>query len=183
MLILSMFRSLRSGHLWPLTLNSCNWLGGHASVLAMDWYGKERINSAQFTNMTINGQAVAAIKNVDNFSFARVYNAGHEVVSCTLMKQYQVITFFHSPPSNRKHHLRYSAKLLTTNSCTLSELTEDLTSREYILRFVGTSALLRCQGCNRLSNNFLTSAKKEQHTESLAPPPAESNDWLLHPSK
>lgn len=57
----------------------------------MDWYGKERINSAQFTNMTINGQAVAAIQNVDNFSFARVYNAGHEVVSCTLMKLDQVI--------------------------------------------------------------------------------------------
>ncbi|KAJ7059266.1 alpha/beta-hydrolase [Mycena amicta] len=58
---------------------NCNWLGGHASVLAMDWYGKDRLNAATFTNMTINGSAVAAIKNVDNFSFARVYEAGHEV--------------------------------------------------------------------------------------------------------
>ncbi|KAJ7766323.1 alpha/beta-hydrolase [Mycena maculata] len=58
---------------------NCNWLGGHASVLAMDWYGKQRLNDTPFTNMTINGSAVAAIQNVDNFSFARVYEAGHEV--------------------------------------------------------------------------------------------------------
>ncbi|KAJ8700635.1 hypothetical protein PTI98_003644 [Pleurotus ostreatus] len=58
---------------------NCNWLGGHASVLAMDWFGKERLNNTPFTNMTIDGEAVAAIQNVDNFSFARVFQAGHEV--------------------------------------------------------------------------------------------------------
>ncbi|KAJ7915166.1 alpha/beta-hydrolase [Mycena leptocephala] len=58
---------------------NCNWLGGHASILAMDWYGKQRLADTPFTNMTINGTAVAAIQNVDNFSFARVYEAGHEV--------------------------------------------------------------------------------------------------------
>ncbi|KAF8184809.1 alpha/beta-hydrolase [Pholiota molesta] len=58
---------------------NCNWLGGHASVLAMDWFGKERLAKTPFKNMTINGEAVAAIQNVDNFSFARVYQAGHEV--------------------------------------------------------------------------------------------------------
>lgn len=58
---------------------NCNWLGGHASVLAMDWYGKERINQTPLTNMTINGKAVAAIQNIDNFTFARIYEAGHEV--------------------------------------------------------------------------------------------------------
>jgi hypothetical protein len=55
----------------PLTqINSCNWLGGHASVLAMDWYGKEALHQTPLSNMTINGNAVAAIQNVDNFSFA-----------------------------------------------------------------------------------------------------------------
>ncbi|KAJ7291523.1 alpha/beta-hydrolase [Mycena rebaudengoi] len=58
---------------------NCNWLGVHASVSAMDWYGKERLAHAPFTNMTINGIPVAAIQNVDNFSFARVYEAGHLV--------------------------------------------------------------------------------------------------------
>ncbi|KAG1859206.1 Alpha/Beta hydrolase protein [Suillus subluteus] len=58
---------------------SCNWLGGHASVLAMDWYGNETLHNTPFTNMTINGKPIAAVQNVDNFSFARVYSAGHEV--------------------------------------------------------------------------------------------------------
>ncbi|ESK90545.1 carboxypeptidase s1 [Moniliophthora roreri MCA 2997] len=58
---------------------NCNWLGGHESVLAMDWYGKEEFAKIPFTNMTIDGKAVAAIQNLDNFTFARVYEAGHEV--------------------------------------------------------------------------------------------------------
>ena len=49
---------------------SCNWLGGHASVLAMDWYGNETLHNTPMTNITINGTAVAAVQNVDNFSFA-----------------------------------------------------------------------------------------------------------------
>ncbi|KAG1881409.1 Alpha/Beta hydrolase protein [Suillus tomentosus] len=57
----------------------CNWLGGHASVLAMDWYGNETLHNTPLTNMTIDGKPVAAVQNVDNFSFARVYGAGHEV--------------------------------------------------------------------------------------------------------
>ena len=52
------------------TINSCNWLGGQAAVLAMDWYGQATLSQTPFTNMTINGEAVAAVQNVDNFSFA-----------------------------------------------------------------------------------------------------------------
>jgi len=58
---------------------NCNWLGGHATVLAMDWYGNKTLHETPFTNMTIGGVPVAAIQNVDNFSFARVYASGHEV--------------------------------------------------------------------------------------------------------
>ncbi|KZP17012.1 alpha/beta-hydrolase [Athelia psychrophila] len=58
---------------------NCNWLGGHASVLAMDWYGNKTLHNTPFKNMTVNGKAVAAVQNVDNFSFARVYKSGHEV--------------------------------------------------------------------------------------------------------
>jgi len=58
---------------------NCNWLGGHASVLAMDWYGNKTLHETPFKNMTIDGKPVAAIQNVDNFSFARVFQAGHEV--------------------------------------------------------------------------------------------------------
>jgi len=58
---------------------NCNWLGGHASVLAMDWYGNKTLHNTPFKNITIRGTPVAAVQNVDNFSFARVYQAGHEV--------------------------------------------------------------------------------------------------------
>lgn len=92
---------------------SCNWLGGHASVLAMDWYGKERINRTPLTNMTINGKAVAAIQNVDNFSFARIYEAGHEVVSVFsdfLMHIQEISDCCDSPLSSQRCHWRYSVK-------------------------------------------------------------------------
>ncbi|KAG6901228.1 hypothetical protein C0995_015045 [Termitomyces sp. Mi166 len=62
----------------------CNWVGVHEAILAMDWSGKAAFNSAVFTNMTLDGASVAAIKNVGNFSFARVYAAGHEVTDHTL---------------------------------------------------------------------------------------------------
>ncbi|KAI0089549.1 alpha/beta-hydrolase [Irpex rosettiformis] len=58
---------------------NCNWLGGHASVLAMDWFGNETLHNTPFTNITIHGEPVAAIQNVGNFSFARVFQAGHEI--------------------------------------------------------------------------------------------------------
>ena len=38
----------------------------------MDWYGNETLHRTPFTNMTIHGKPVAAIQNVDNFSFAYV---------------------------------------------------------------------------------------------------------------
>lgn len=52
---------------------SCNWLGGHASVLAMDWYGNETLHRTPLTNITVHGTPVAAVQNVDNFSFACVF--------------------------------------------------------------------------------------------------------------
>ncbi|THU84062.1 hypothetical protein K435DRAFT_688308, partial [Dendrothele bispora CBS 962.96] len=48
---------------------NCNWLGGHASVLAIDWSGKEQLTNTPFTNMTIDGALVAVIQNINNFSF------------------------------------------------------------------------------------------------------------------
>ncbi|RDX52337.1 alpha/beta-hydrolase [Lentinus brumalis] len=58
---------------------NCNWLGVHESVLAMDWYGSETLARTPFTNMTIYGKTAAAYQNVDNFTFARIYDSGHEV--------------------------------------------------------------------------------------------------------
>ncbi|KAF8639214.1 hypothetical protein AX17_001699 [Amanita inopinata Kibby_2008] len=57
----------------------CNWVGVQASVLSMSWYGQQTLQNTPLTNMTINNEAVAQIQNVDNYSFARVFAAGHEV--------------------------------------------------------------------------------------------------------
>lgn len=82
-----------------LPLRSCNWLGGHASVLTMRWYGDMALLQTPLTNITLHGKPIAAVQNVYNFTFAcvysassapsfqlslsdsRVYEAGHEVVS------------------------------------------------------------------------------------------------------
>ncbi|KAI0073543.1 alpha/beta-hydrolase [Panus rudis PR-1116 ss-1] len=58
---------------------NCNWLGGHASVLAMDWFGNETLHKTPLTNITLHGKPVAAVQNVANFTFARVFQAGHQV--------------------------------------------------------------------------------------------------------
>ncbi|KAG6326546.1 hypothetical protein ID866_12543 [Astraeus odoratus] len=57
----------------------CNWIGIYAAILSMDWYGKETLNNTPLTNITLDGTPIASVVNVDNFSFARVYGAGHEV--------------------------------------------------------------------------------------------------------
>ncbi|KAI6041478.1 Alpha/Beta hydrolase protein [Pisolithus marmoratus] len=57
----------------------CNWVGVYAAVLAMDWYGNKELNNTSLTNITLNGTPIASVANVDNFTFARVFGAGHEV--------------------------------------------------------------------------------------------------------
>lgn len=55
----------------------CNWVGIHTAISQMEWSGKNKLANTPFTNMTMGGRPIAAIQNVDNFSFARVYDAGH----------------------------------------------------------------------------------------------------------
>ncbi|KAJ6486507.1 Alpha/Beta hydrolase protein [Mycena vitilis] len=57
----------------------CNWLGNQAAVLAMEWSGKAQLAATPLTNITLAGKSIAAVANVRNFTFARVYAAGHEV--------------------------------------------------------------------------------------------------------
>ncbi|PFH46762.1 hypothetical protein AMATHDRAFT_69125 [Amanita thiersii Skay4041] len=57
----------------------CNWLGVHESMVAMNWHGNETLKSMDFMEMSIDGKPIAAVKNIGNFSFARVYRAGHHL--------------------------------------------------------------------------------------------------------
>jgi len=59
----------------------CNWVGGHEAILAMDWYGNETLHNTPLTNMTLDDEPIAQIQNVDNFTFARLFGAGHEVAA------------------------------------------------------------------------------------------------------
>ncbi|KAG9023002.1 hypothetical protein FRB95_013868, partial [Tulasnella sp. JGI-2019a] len=81
----------------------CNWSGGLSLTLGMNWYGKARFGNAPVETITINGLGVVATAvNVDNFSFARVFKAGHEVpfyqpvVALEFLKQVIAIQPIHS---------------------------------------------------------------------------------------
>ncbi|KAF7972815.1 hypothetical protein HWV62_17010 [Athelia sp. TMB] len=69
----------------------CNWLGGHAAVLAMTWSGSAALAATPLTNITLAGTPIAAVQNVKNFTFARVYGAGHEVPAAALAIFEQII--------------------------------------------------------------------------------------------
>jgi hypothetical protein len=48
---------------------SCNWIGNYDAVQAMNWYGRTRLLNTPLVNITLDGKAIAAVQNVDNFSF------------------------------------------------------------------------------------------------------------------
>ncbi|KAF9449182.1 alpha/beta-hydrolase [Macrolepiota fuliginosa MF-IS2] len=55
----------------------CNWIGVHDSMVSMNWYGNQTLNSTHYSTITVGNKAVAEAKVVHNFSFVRVYKAGH----------------------------------------------------------------------------------------------------------
>jgi len=57
----------------------CNWFSMRNTVLAMDWYGKEKFAKVKPRKMTINKMPVAEFSYLDNFTFAKIYEAGHEI--------------------------------------------------------------------------------------------------------
>lgn len=58
----------------------CNAAGGRVVYNAVPWYGQLAYNSANFTNFTMpNGTVVGQVQQYGQFSFVRVFDAGHEV--------------------------------------------------------------------------------------------------------
>jgi len=57
----------------------CNWLGNRAWTLAMDWPGKAAFNKATAIDWTAAGKPAGRLWSASNFSFLRVYGAGHMV--------------------------------------------------------------------------------------------------------
>lgn len=57
----------------------CNWLGNEAWSNALPWSGGEDFASAKLKSWTVDGKKAGEVKNHKNFSFLRVYGAGHMV--------------------------------------------------------------------------------------------------------
>ncbi|KAF2154004.1 peptidase S10, serine carboxypeptidase [Myriangium duriaei CBS 260.36] len=57
----------------------CNWFGGQAVSLAVNYTHKAEFSQAGYTPMTVDGAEYGEVRQYGNFSFTRVYEAGHEV--------------------------------------------------------------------------------------------------------
>ncbi|KAI1099278.1 carboxypeptidase S1-like protein B [Jackrogersella minutella] len=59
---------------------ACNWIGGEAVSLAVNYSGTERFRGAGYTDIVVNETYVGGqVRQLGNFSFSRVYQAGHEI--------------------------------------------------------------------------------------------------------
>jgi hypothetical protein len=58
---------------------ACNWLGGEAASLGIDYSGGENFRQAGYAPiLTSNGKTGGFVRQYGNFSFSRVFQAGHE---------------------------------------------------------------------------------------------------------
>lgn len=57
----------------------CNWKGGIAAAEDVKYPGQKEFQSKHLEPYTVDGKQMGTFKGVDNFSFLRVFEAGHEV--------------------------------------------------------------------------------------------------------
>ena len=57
----------------------CNWFGGQAVANAVDFSGASAFQAKSLAPYNVNGKQGGTFKSQDNFSFLRVFAAGHEV--------------------------------------------------------------------------------------------------------
>ncbi|RPB29261.1 hypothetical protein L211DRAFT_833115 [Terfezia boudieri ATCC MYA-4762] len=57
----------------------CNWLGNQAWTNALEWKGKAGFNHEKLTPYMLGDKEVGQIKSFGNFTFLRLYQAGHMV--------------------------------------------------------------------------------------------------------
>jgi cathepsin A (carboxypeptidase C) len=56
----------------------CNWLGNQAWMEALEWKGQKAYNRADLEDLSA-GDAYGKVKSAGNFTFMRIYGAGHMV--------------------------------------------------------------------------------------------------------
>ena len=57
----------------------CNWFGGQAISLALEWKYAKEFRAAGYVPFTVDGTEYGEVRQYGNFSFLRMYEAGHEV--------------------------------------------------------------------------------------------------------
>ncbi|KAF2193000.1 peptidase S10, serine carboxypeptidase [Zopfia rhizophila CBS 207.26] len=57
----------------------CNWFGGEAASLAVNYTYSEQFRKAGYAPFLVNGVEYGEVREYGNFSFTRIYDAGHEV--------------------------------------------------------------------------------------------------------
>lgn len=57
----------------------CNWFGGQAISEAVNHTTKAQFNAAGYVPFTVDGVEYGETRQYGNFSFTRIYEAGHEV--------------------------------------------------------------------------------------------------------
>lgn len=56
-----------------------DWFGGLAATNEIDYPGHKVFKVKPVSNYTVNGEVKGSFKSVDNLSWLRVYDSGHEV--------------------------------------------------------------------------------------------------------
>ncbi|KAE8844111.1 hypothetical protein HRS9122_05214 [Pyrenophora teres f. teres] len=57
----------------------CNWFGGEVISLALEYKHSAEFRAAGYQAMTVDGTEYGEVRQYGNFSFARIYESGHEI--------------------------------------------------------------------------------------------------------
>lgn len=60
-------------------LDICNWFGGEAVSLAVNYTHTAEFKAAGYAPMVVDGVEYGEVRQYGNFSFLRIYEAGHQV--------------------------------------------------------------------------------------------------------
>jgi cathepsin A (carboxypeptidase C) len=75
---------------------TCNWIGNKAWVMALNWPGKAAFNAAPDVEFAVGGRWAGEERTYGNFSFVRIYDAGHMVpMDQPEVSLYMVSQFLH----------------------------------------------------------------------------------------
>ncbi|KAK7705003.1 hypothetical protein SLS57_010286 [Botryosphaeria dothidea] len=91
----------------------CNWLGGEAVSLAVEYANSAEFREAGYAPLLVDGTEYGVVRQYGNFSFTRLYDAGHE-------------TPYYQPVATLEHFRRVLGDLVISDGA--SRITDDYQS-------------------------------------------------------